>query len=162
MVGGWKESSEHWITDYISLYVSRKLWQVSLLWESRIKGRDQVKSRDVLPSTDLANFYHLALFFTVFFLIWLSEVNLPCTASSFLMDNQWNSFSRFDNWVLINHLKLSHVPVFATLWTVARQAPLPMRLSRQEYWSGLPCPPPGDLPKPGIETQSLKSPVLYH
>ena len=35
--------------------------------------------------------------------------------------------------------------------TVARQAPLSMRFSRQEYWSGLPCPPPGDLPNPGIE-----------
>ena len=38
-----------------------------------------------------------------------------------------------------------------TTWPVARQAPLSMGLSRQEYWSGLPCPPPGDLPHPGIE-----------
>ena len=36
-------------------------------------------------------------------------------------------------------------------WTVARQAPLSMGFSRKEYWSGLPCPPPGDLPDPGIE-----------
>ena len=43
---------------------------------------------------------------------------------------------------------------------VASQAPLPMGLSRQEYWSGLPGPPPGDLPDPGIEPASLKSPVL--
>ena len=40
------------------------------------------------------------------------------------------------------------------LWTVARQAPLSMGLSRQEYWSGLPFPPPGDLPNPGIEPSS--------
>ena len=46
------------------------------------------------------------------------------------------------------------------LWTVARQAPLSMGFSRQEYWSGLPCPPPGDLPDPGIEPASLKSPAL--
>ena len=39
---------------------------------------------------------------------------------------------------------------FATLWTIACQVPLSMRFSRQEYWSGLPCPPPGDLPNPGI------------
>ena len=39
-------------------------------------------------------------------------------------------------------------------WTVARQAPLSMRFSRQEYWSGLPCPPPGDLTHPGIEPAS--------
>ena len=39
----------------------------------------------------------------------------------------------------------------ATPWTVAHKAPLSMRFSRQEYWSGWPCPPPGDLPNPGIE-----------
>ena len=39
-------------------------------------------------------------------------------------------------------------------WTEAHQAPLSMGFSRQEYWSGLPCPPPGDLPKPGIEPRS--------
>ena len=42
-----------------------------------------------------------------------------------------------------------------TPWTVARQAPLSMGFSRQEYWSGLPCPPPGDLPDLGIEPASL-------
>ena len=41
-----------------------------------------------------------------------------------------------------------------TPWTVAHQAPLSMGFSRQEYWSGLPCPPPGDLPNPGIEPRS--------
>ena len=43
----------------------------------------------------------------------------------------------------------------ATLWTVAHQAPLSMEFSRQEYWSGLPCPPPRDLPDSGIEPVSL-------
>ena len=42
---------------------------------------------------------------------------------------------------------------FATLWTVAPQAPLSMGFSRQEYWCGLPCPPPGDLPDSGIESR---------
>ena len=42
----------------------------------------------------------------------------------------------------------------ATLWTVAGQAPLSMESSRQEYWSELPFPPPGDLPSPGIEPRS--------
>ena len=50
--------------------------------------------------------------------------------------------------------------IFATLWAVAHQAPLPMGFSRQEYWSGLPCPPPGNLPNPGIELASLMSPAL--
>ena len=49
---------------------------------------------------------------------------------------------------------LSRVRLFATTWTVARQAPLFMGSSRQEYWSGLPCPPPEDLYKPGIKTRS--------
>ena len=43
---------------------------------------------------------------------------------------------------------------FATPWTIARQAPLPMGLPRQEYWSGLPFPPPGHLSRPAIETAS--------
>ena len=54
----------------------------------------------------------------------------------------------------------SHVQLFATLWTIACQAPLSMGLSRQEHWSGLPCPPPGDLPNPGIERVSFASPAL--
>ena len=58
---------------------------------------------------------------------------------------------------------LSHfscVRLLATLWTIACQAPLSMGLSRQEYWSGLPCPPPGDLPDPRVEPTSLMSPAL--
>ena len=47
-----------------------------------------------------------------------------------------------------------------TLWTVALQAPLSMEFSRQEYWSGLPHPPPGDLLNPGIEPASPTSPAL--
>ena len=54
----------------------------------------------------------------------------------------------------------SHVHLFATLWTVARQAPLSMGFSWQEYWSGVPLPLPGDLLDPGIEPDSLKSPAL--
>ena len=54
---------------------------------------------------------------------------------------------------LLSHFP--HVRLFAAPWTAARQAPLSVEFSRQEYWSGLPCPPPGDLPKPGIEPESL-------
>ena len=49
---------------------------------------------------------------------------------------------------------LSRVRLFATPWTVANQAPLSVGLLRQEYWSRLPFPPPGDLPNPGIEPGS--------
>ena len=55
---------------------------------------------------------------------------------------------------------LSHVQLFATSWTLAYQAPLSIGFSRQEYWSRLLCPPPGDLPDPGIEPMSLTSPAL--
>ena len=55
---------------------------------------------------------------------------------------------------------LSRVRLFATPWTVAYQAPPSMGFSRQEYWSGVPFPAPGDLPNPGIEPTSLASPAL--
>ena len=48
----------------------------------------------------------------------------------------------------------------ATPWTLAQQAPLSMGFPRQEYWSGLPCPPPGDFSHPGIKPASLTSPAL--
>ena len=55
---------------------------------------------------------------------------------------------------------LSCVRLLATPWTVAYQAPLSVGFSRQEYWSGLPFPPPGELPDPGIEPMSPVSPAL--
>ena len=65
---------------------------------------------------------------------------------------------------IISHF--SCVRLCATLWTIAHQAPLSMGFSRQEYWSGLPCPPRGDLPDPGIKPTSLVSCigrcVVYH
>ena len=51
----------------------------------------------------------------------------------------------------------SQVRLFVTLWTIACQTPLSMEFYRQDYWSGLPCPSPGDLPDPGIKPMSLMS-----
>ena len=62
-----------------------------------------------------------------------------------------------------NTCVLSHfnpVQLFETLWTRACQPPLSMGFPRQEYWSGLPFPPPGDLPAPGMESTSPAAPVL--
>ena len=56
--------------------------------------------------------------------------------------------------------RCSRVRLVVTPWTVAHQAPLSMGFSRQEYWSGLPCPPPGDLPAPGIEPVPPASPAV--
>ena len=59
----------------------------------------------------------------------------------------------------------SGVQLFAALWTRACQTPLPTGFSRQEYWRGLPCPPPEDLLNPGIKPEPLVSPacrqILY-
>ena len=58
---------------------------------------------------------------------------------------------------------LSHVLLFATPWTVAHQVHQSMGFSRQEYWSGLPFPPPGDLPDPGVKPYVLHCRrILYY
>ena len=54
----------------------------------------------------------------------------------------------------------SHVRFFLTLWTVACQAPLSIGFSRQQYWSESLCPPPGDLPDPGLKPASPAAPAL--
>ena len=61
----------------------------------------------------------------------------------------------FSSCLFVNALNLfSHVRLFVTPWTVTHQAPPSTEFSRQEYWSGLPFPSPGDLPNPGIEPGS--------
>ena len=74
------------------------------------------------------------------------------------LTNQLQIGASNDPWGMPSHF--SHVPLFLTLRTTAHQAPLSMGFSRQEYWSGLPCPPPGDLPDPESEPLSLRSPAL--
>ena len=66
--------------------------------------------------------------------------------------------------VALHACVLSPVGLCVTLWAVARQAPLSTGFSRQEYWSGLPCPPPGDLLDPSIEPASpaLTGGFFYH
>ena len=61
---------------------------------------------------------------------------------------------RSKNAIYVAVQSLSRADSLVTPWTVAHQAPLSMGFSRQEHWSGLPCPPPGCLPDPGIEHTS--------
>ena len=65
---------------------------------------------------------------------------------------------------IVLYIKLLHaqslIPDFATPWTIAGQAPLPMEFSRQEHWSGFPFPSPGDLPHPAIKPTSPVFPAL--
>ena len=70
-------------------------------------------------------------------------------------------FQGYFSWDLVCMLShFSRIWLFVTPWTGAHQAPLSMGFSRQEYWSRLPFPTPGDLPNPGIEPISLMSPAL--
>ena len=81
-----------------------------------------------------------------------------------LSQNYWFLFSwsirYIIHYIFLCVLLLSHVRHIATPLTVACQVPLSTEFSRQEYWSGFLCPPPGDLPNPGIEPTSLMSPAL--
>ena len=85
------------------------------------------------------------------------------------MEDGWVFISRYAGYFYISFRSLSfflylrrlcmwscfsRVWLFATMWTVAHQALLSMGFSRQEYWSGLPCPPSGDLPNPGVKLES--------
>ena len=108
-----------------------------------------------------------------FLLLWS---RIPCHASDRYTPKHFTEGS--DSWIFRGFLSsilwnstsyqgLQHTAVLtcsvmsnsATPWTVAHQAPLSMGFSRQEYWSGLPCPPPGDRPNPGIEPRSPASQV---
>ena len=82
--------------------------------------------------------------------------SLALQADSLLLSHQGSS----DTHARMCAKSLQFMSDSATLWTVASQAPLPMGFFRQEYWGGLPCPPPGDLPDAGIEPTSLTSPAL--
>ena len=77
--------------------------------------------------------------------------------SSFKMQFSYHLLSKACP-VALSHF--SRVQLVAALWNVACQAPVSMGFFRQEYWSGLLCPPPGDLPDPGMEPASLKSPAF--
>ena len=78
------------------------------------------------------------------------------------MDNLEETDKSLERCVRICAQLLGCTWFFETLWTVARQAHLSMGFSRQEYWSGLPFPPPGGLPNPGMEPMSPMSPALSH
>ena len=72
----------------------------------------------------------------------------------------WKSVARHTSVLLFNVCALSHVQLSGTPCSVASQAHLSMKFSRQAYWSGLKFPPPGDLPNPGIKPASPVSPAL--
>ena len=86
----------------------------------------------------------------------LNNTNL--TKHSLAQNGPSTAFSIKLTWCVVS--PFSHVRLFTTPWAVLHQASLSMGLSRQEYWCGLPSPPPGDLPDLGIKPASLMSPAL--
>ena len=99
-------------------------------------------------------YYFLNNCFKIVIFGWSTKEHLLKTKKAFI---KIHAFSSLCVCVLRS---LNYVQLFATLWTVARQAPLSMEFSSQECRSGLPYFAPGDLPKPGIEPASLVSPEL--
>ena len=90
--------------------------------------------------------------------LWLGLWQFQCFAVGFSYHNGFSFICQRD--CALCACVLSHVWLFATPWAVPCQASLSMGFSRQEYWSGLPFPLPGDLPNLGIESMSLLSSAL--
>ena len=107
-----------------------------------------------VSNPEIVKFYNSALNFSNSLKIFILLYELQCkhqrAGISFLGLNPW-PFGAVIYW---SEKSLSHVWLFATPWTVAQQAPPSMEFSRQEYWSGLPFPSPGDLPDSGIKPGS--------
>ena len=102
---------------------------------------------------------------------WLSRSLRPFFVQFFSYTGiiQFTLFLSNETYLFISLLLFGHSVMsdsFATLWTVVPQAPPPMGFSKQKYWSGLPCPPSGDLSDPGIKhmpyVSSIGRQVLYH
>ena len=125
------------------------------------------------------NYFSRELFFPIFYITTTyQKMTTICWGDgSIVVSTIWNTFAIYrpqalsvlvymELIFLLKYLGihvLSHfncVQLFAIPWTVTCQAPLSMGFPRWEYCSGLPCPPLGDFPNPGIEPSSLKSPVL--
>ena len=92
--------------------------------------------------------------------LWEKVSVASCCSVIFILPKVAFSVSVFHSSLFCAVLSLSRVQIFATRWTVARQALLSMRFPRQKYWSRLPFLPRGDLPNPGMELMSLVSPAL--
>ena len=73
-----------------------------------------------------------------------------------MLERMWRKVDPLEQWVVMcMHYKLLQFCLFVTLWTIDSQALLSVGFSRQEYWGGLPCPLPGDLPDPGFKPTSI-------
>ena len=116
-----------------------------------ISGIFQFVAIHIVKGFSVVNEADIFLEFSCFFYDPMDVGNLVSGCSAFSKSSLYTwKFS-----VKVKMKSLSHVRLFAAPWAVAYQSPLSMALSRQEYWSGLPFPSPGNLPDPGIEPGSL-------
>ena len=153
----------------------RETWVQSLSWEDPLEKEMAIHSRTIawkIPRTEepgrlqsmgsqrvghdwatsLFFFTVLLPFYIFIFSIWKEN---PLSFRNWQMSNVLRVLHLRSLEVKWSEVKLlNHVRLFATPWTIAYQAPPSMGFSRQEYWSGLPFPSPGDLPDPGIEPRS--------
>ena len=92
----------------------------------------------------------------------VSLISLYCFLFLLRLLSVWKTICCPSKYILCGCVlsRLSHVQLFVNLWNIAFQAPLSMGFSKQEYWSGLPCPFSGDLSNSGIEPTSIMSPAL--
>ena len=120
-----------------------------------------------LQASCFVGYFGLGLFNSLFMIQF--KLNVLAKNNSEMMLCPWCITSRgtccqflsfFADWVKGCVCVLNLYRLFVTSWAVTRQAPLSMEFLRQEYWSGLSCPPPGDLSDPRIEAASLVSPIL--
>ena len=102
----------------------------------------------------------LLYFYMLHYILCKLEAKVVPTSKGYCEDNWRNILSLEFGILCVCIQSLSRALLFATPWTVAYQAPLPMGFSRQEYWSELSFPIPGDIPNPGIEPTSPASPAL--
>ena len=117
--------------------------------------RSALKSLSDNSTSGISYNHHLSYFLFFFFLFsffWKESY-------IFLVLSKLSNFY-FDLVCAFVLSRFSHVQLFVTPWNVTLQAPLSMEFWRQEYCSGVPCPPLGDLPNPGIEPKSPASPAL--
>ena len=117
--------------------------------------------RNVLLSFQIFQDFPAIFLLLIYNLILLWTENIFCTiwfllnlSSLFLWPKIWSIFDSLPCHLRKKCILLLFVWLLATLWTTVHQAPLSVGFSRQEYWSGLPGPPPGDPPDPGIEPTS--------
>ena len=114
------------------------------------------------PQNQVLLHKHLNLFLTPGVSIWVTS-NIYSIYSKMSMSFLLATLMDRILFIFVHMCVLSHfscVQLFAAPWAVVHQAPLSMEFSRQEYYSGLQCPPLGDFPYPGIEPVSLKFPAL--